>query len=298
MEYVEIGDRRYGFAKDFKHDQNLRRSFNQLTEVIFGFNLEDWYQDGLWGDYYIPYSLLHCDQIISNVSINRIEFNIENKRQVGVQIGTVMTDEKYRHRGLNKFIMEQVVNEWKDHADFIYLFANDTVLDFYPKFNFQKIEEYQHAKTIGTQSASMSLKKLNMEDQTDQALLMKMVKESVPISQISMQNNVSLIMFYCNWFKKNSVFYIEELNAITIADFKGDTLYLDDVFSTKPLDINDVIQTMADERIAQVVLGFTPLDETGFDKHLLKGTDTLFMLKDKLDFFTKNRWMFPVLSHA
>ncbi len=298
MEYVELDDVRYGFAKEFKHDQNLRRSFNQLTEVIFGFNLEDWYQDGLWGDYYIPYSLLHCDQVISNISVNRIEFDIENKRKVGIQIGTVMTDEKYRQRGLNRFIMEQVMNEWKDHADFIYLFANDTVLDFYPKFNFQKIEEYQHAKTIGTQSASMSLKKLNMEDQTDQALLMKMVKESVPISQISMQNNVSLIMFYCNWFKKNSVFYIEELNAITIAEFKGDTLYLDDVFSTKPLDINDVIQTMADERIAQVVLGFTPLDETGFDKHLLKGTDTLFMLKDKLDFFTNKQWMFPALSHA
>ena len=113
-----------------------------------------------------------------------------------------------------------------------------------------------------------------------------------------MQNNVSLIMFYCNWFKKNSVFYIEELNAITIADFKGDTLYLDDVFSTKPLDINEVIQTVADEKIAQVVLGFTPLDETVFDKHLLKGTDTLFMLKDKLDFFTNKQWMFPVLSHA
>ena len=298
MEYVELCDIRYGFARDFKHDQNLRRSFNQLTEATFGFSLEDWYQEGLWGDYYIPYSLLHRDQVISNVSINRIEFDIENERKVGIQIGTVMTDEKYRHRGLNRFIMEQVMNEWKDHADFIYLFANDTVLDFYPKFNFQIIEEYQHSKTIGTQSASTSWKKLNMEDQTDLAFLTKMVKESVPISQISMRNNASLIMFYCNSYKKNSVFYVEELNAITIADFEGDTLYLDDVFSTKPLDINDVIQAMADESIAQVVLGFTPLDESGFDKHLLKGTDTLFMLKDTLDFFTNKHWMFPVLSHA
>ncbi|NER10417.1 GNAT family N-acetyltransferase [Muriicola jejuensis] len=298
MEYVELCDIRFGFTKDYKHDHNLRRSFNQLTEVTFGFTLEDWYREGFWGDYYIPYSLLHRDQVISNVSINRIEFDFENERKVGIQIGTVMTDEKYRHRGLNRFIMERVMNEWKDHADFIYLFANDTVLDFYPKFNFQIVEEYQHSKKIDTQSTSTSWKKLNMEDQTDLAFLTKMVKESVPISQISMRNNASLIMFYCKSYKRNSVFYVEELNAITIAHFEGNTLYLDDVFSIKPLDINDVIQAMADESITQVALGFTPLDESGFEKHLLKGTDTLFMLKDTYDLFTNKHWMFPVLSHA
>ena len=148
MNLIEINHTNYGFAKDFKHDQKLRRSFNQLTEATFGFSLENWYQDGLWGDYYIPYSLLRGDQVISNVSINRIEFDIENERKVGIQIGTVMTDENYRHRGLNRFIMEQVMNDWKDRADFIYLFANNSVLDFYPKFDFQIIDEYQHSKKI------------------------------------------------------------------------------------------------------------------------------------------------------
>jgi predicted acetyltransferase len=180
MEYVDLNGIRYGFARDFKHDQNLRRSFNQLTEVTFGFGLEDWYQNGLWGDYYIPYSLLHSDQVISNVSINRIEFDIENERKIGIQIGTVMTYEKYRDRGLNRFIMQQVMKEWKDRADFIYLFANDTVLDFYPKFNFEKREEFLHSKTIDKHSSS-SCKKLNMEDRKDVALLMETVKESVPL---------------------------------------------------------------------------------------------------------------------
>lgn len=246
----------------------------------------------------IRYSLLHGNQVISNVSINRIEFDIENERKVGIQIGTVMAEEKYRHKGLNKFIMDQVMNEWKNRADFIYLFANDTVLDFYPKFNFETVDEYQHSKTIDAHSSSSSWKKLNMEDQTDVAFLMETVKESVPISQISMRNNASLVMFYCNSYKKNSIFYIEELNAIAIADFEGDTLYLDDVFSIGPVDINDVIQTMSDERVMRVILRFTPLVESGFDKHLLKGTDTLFMLKDKLDFFTDKHRMFATLSHA
>ena len=105
-------------------------------------------------------------------------------------------------------------------------------------------------------------------------------------------------MFYATSDKKNSIYYLEKLKVIVIAEIEEDTLYLDDVFSTAPLEINDVIQAMSDERVRQVILGFTPLDESGFDKHLLMGTDTLFMRKDKLDFFTDKHGMFPVLSHA
>jgi len=298
IENIEKEGIKYGFARDFKYVQDIRISFNRLTESVFGFSLENWYNDGFWGDYYIPYSLLHNDKVVSNVSINKIGFDIEGERKTGIQIGTVMTDEKYRNRGLNKCLMEKVINEWKDQTDFVYLFANESVLDFYPKFNFKVVEEYQHSKTIDTHSASSSWKKLNMEDPTDVAFLMGRIKDSTPIAKISMRNNASLIMFYCNSFKKSCVFYIEELDAIAIADFEGDTAFLDDIFSISPIEINKVIHSISDKRILRVILGFTPLDDSGFEKHLLRGTDTLFMLRDKFDFFTNKLWMFPVLSHA
>ena len=298
MELIKLNNITYGFARNFKHDQKTRLSFNRLTESIFGFSLENWYHDGFWGDYYIPYSLLHNNKVVSNVSINKIEFDIERKRKTGIQIGTVMTDEKYRSRGLNKYLMEKVMHEWKDQTDFVYLFANDSVLDFYPKFNFKVVEEYQHSKIIDTHSGSSSWKKLNMEDPTDVAFLMEKIKDSTPIAKISMRNNASLIMFYCNSYKKSSIFYIEELDAIVIADFEGDTVHLDHIFSISPIDINNVIHSISDKRILRVILGFTPLDDSGFEKHLLKGTDTLFMLKDKFEFFKNKHWMFPVLSHA
>ncbi|MEY8021626.1 GNAT family N-acetyltransferase [Muriicola sp. SD30] len=298
MELIKLNNNTYGFARNFKHNQKIRASFNRLTESVFGFSLEKWCHDGFWGDYYIPYSLLHNNKVVSNVSINKIEFDIERRRKTGIQIGTVMTDEKYRNRGLNKYLMEKVLHEWKDQTDFVYLFANDSVLDFYPKFNFKVVEEYQHSKTIDTHSASSSWIKLSMEDPTDAAFLMGRIKDSTPIAKISMRNNVSLIMFYCNSYKKNSIFYIKELEAIVIADFEGDTVYLDDIFSICPVEINDVIHSISDKRILRVILGFTPLDDSGFEKHLLKDRDTLFMLKDKFEFFTNKHWMFPVLSHA
>lgn len=298
MEQVILNDKRYGFVKDFKHDHNLRRSYNQLTEATFGFSFEPWYRQGLWGDHYIPYSLIDNDRVIANVAVNHIEFDIEKERKVGLQLGTVMTDEKYRHQGLNRFIMNKVMNEWKDHVDFIYLFANDTVLDFYPKFNFEVVKEYQQRIKISAPNATTPWKKLNMDDQKDVMFLTKTINVTAPISKIAIRNNASLILFYCLYFMKNNVFFIEELNTIVIAEFDGDTLHLNDVFSTTPIGINDIIQTVPDKHIRQVVLGFTSWEELDSDNHLLQGTDTLFVLKDHLELFRNKQWMFPLLSHA
>lgn len=298
MEQVILNDKRYGFVKDFKHDPNLRRSYNQLTEATFGFSFEPWYRQGLWGDHYIPYSLIDNDRVIANVAVNQIEFDIEKERKVGLQIGTVMTDEKYRHQGLNKFIMNQVMNEWKDRVDFIYLFANDSVLDFYPKFNFELVQEYQASKVITTHSATTAWKRLDMEASADVAFLIRRIKESIPVAKISMRDNAPLIMFYCNSYKKNGVFYNEDLDTIAIANFEGDIMYLDDIFSSRPIEINEVILSLSNKSIQRLILGFTPLDDSGYEKQLLKNTDTLFVLKEQSEFLTNKRWMFPVLSHA
>ncbi len=298
MELIKLNNITYGIARNFKHDQEIRASFNKLTEATFGFNFEKWYLNGYWGDNYIPYSILHNNKVISNVSVSKIEFIIENEKKLGIQIGTVMTDKEYRHRGLSKFILEQAINEWKEQSDFIYLFANESVLDFYPKFNFQIVDEYQYSKPLNIPKTLSSLRKLNIDDKYDKELLIKTINESNPISKISMRNNTSLVMFYCLSFKKNSIYYLRELNTAIIAEIEGDTLYLNDVFSKERVKLNDVIQLMTDKTTKKVILGFTPLDEADYQKSLLKKEDTLFVIKDKLDYFKNNQSMFPVLSHA
>ena len=239
----------YGFVRDFRHNKDIRTRFNNLTEVSFGFNFEEWYLGGYWGEKYIPYSLLHDNKVISNVSVNIIEFFIEEEKKIGIQIGTVMTDKEYQNRGLNKFIMDQVLEEWREKSDFIYLFANDSVLNFYPRFNFEKVNEYRYSKTVNSNSDISLLKKLNIQDAKEKMFLIETIEMSIPISKVSMCDNMSLIMFYCTSIKKNNIYYIDELKAIVIADYKDDTLYLNDVFSKGYVNLNGVIQVMSSKGI-------------------------------------------------
>ncbi len=295
---VTIDHTDYELEQDYRDNDELRGSFNALVESTFGINFEQWYANNYWGDNYSPYSLMHNNKIVSNVSISKMEIHLENQVINGIQIGTVMTHEDYRHRGLNRFLLELILKEWEDKSDLIYLFANDSVLDFYPKFNFKKANEYQHVINISSTNNTSELKKLDIDNNEDLNLLLKTLANPNPISKITVPNNTSLIMFYCLYFKKNNIYYLEQLDAIVIADFKDDILVIDDIYSKSPINLKDAIMLIANSSITNVKLGFTPLDDTNFQSSLLEDGDTLFVWKNCKSYFEDKKWRFPLLSHA
>ncbi|WP_445383065.1 GNAT family N-acetyltransferase [Robiginitalea sp. IMCC43444] len=299
MKKIKIGQQAYEFVSDYRNDPKLWQGLDKLGQAIFGFSLENWYQSGYWGEQYIPYSLLDNGELIANVSASTMEFLLDDQKLSAIQIGTVMTAETHRGRGLSRFLTEHLVGEWKEKTDFIFLFANPTVLDFYPKFNFEKMDEYQHFKLLnGKQKTAEDIRKLNMDDSNDVELLVRAIRTAVPIARLSVLQNEALIMFYCLSFMKNDVYHLPNKQAVVIASFDGDTLYLNDVFSPEAVALEEIIDSMAHRAIRKLVLGFSPKDDSGFEKCLLVPDDTLFVFKEQAANFRQWQLRFPVLSHA
>ncbi|MEO0556362.1 MAG: GNAT family N-acetyltransferase [Bacteroidota bacterium] len=298
MENVQIKGNVYRYVVNYKNDDKLRASFNSLTSKVFGFDLEDWYQNGYWKDTYIPYSILNDTTVISNISVNVIDFVTHGENRKYVQLGTVMTDRDYRNQGLNKFLMEKVLADWRGKCDLIYLFANNTVLDFYPKFGFHSVQEYQHSKALDSGNIKSEFTKLNMSEKENQDLLYRKANQSAHFATLSMEGNAGLIMFYCTSFMDQDVYYSEDFDAIAIATFEDDTLYLKNIFSEKEIALNDIILSLANEKTKRVRLGFTSKDPSGLDEHPFQQDDTLFILDDKEGLLDGRKLMFPVLSHA
>ena len=298
-ENLLINNKIYTYKCNYKDDLALRNSFNSLTEKTYGFNFKQWYEDGYWKDKYIPYSLLDGDKVISNVSVNIMDFLILGEKKRFVQIGTVMTDEEYRGQGLSRALMEVVLKEWEDKCDLIYLFANDSVLDFYPKFGFEKCNEYKYfVKRIG-EKKSENIRKMSMDSDKDREFVYDIICNTIPISKVSMKNNASLIMFYCTYFMKESIYYIEDYNAVVICDFNEDVLYVQDVFTTKEVNLDKIINSIINEKTEKVILGFTPNNISSYEKTLVNEEDTTLFIKiGKDNPFKTEDLMFPVLSHA
>jgi GNAT superfamily N-acetyltransferase len=136
----------------YRDDKALRDSFNALAEQTFGLNFEGWYQNGFWKDNYDPHSIVIDGEVVSNVSVNRTDLMIGGRRYRILQLGTVMTAEHSRGKGYGRAIMEYIEKEYAD-VDGIYLFANDTVVDYYPRFGFRPAVEYAYRKKGNEASA-------------------------------------------------------------------------------------------------------------------------------------------------
>ena len=299
MEQIKKDDKLYSYTSDVRDNDKLRASFNALTQQTYGFNFEDWYQKGYWGDRYQPHLLLDGDRAIANVSVNIIEFLIMGEKKTYIQLGTVMTEKDYRKQGLNRLVMDRVLEKWKDKCDLLYLYANDSVLNYYPKFGFVTADQYQYSRPLSLEKEGLDVEKLDMSDKKVRDLVIRKTSKSKPVASLQMYDNESLIMFYLSSFMSDTVYYIKSLDTIAVAEYEGDSLLLYDVFSTKEPALDRVIEALATSTTKKALLGFTPINKENFDVSLLKEDNTtLFVMGKDINIFKENQLMFPLLSRA
>ena len=128
MQYI-IRGKSFVFTTEIRDNTTLRKSFFSLARQTFDLDFEPWYQCGGWQDRYLPHALVCGEQVAANVSVNRMDFQLDGRRRTYLQLGTVMTHPDYRGMGLSRFLMEWILQNWSDRCDGIYLFANDPSLD-------------------------------------------------------------------------------------------------------------------------------------------------------------------------
>lgn len=289
----------YIFRKQIKDDPILRKSFFDLAMKTFHLSFESWYQAGFWTDKYIPYVWIHNNNVIANASVNIIDTVWNGKEKHYIQIGTVMTDTAYQNQGLSRKLLEQIIADWTNKSDCIYLFANNTVIDFYPKFGFTPAVEYQYEMKTPKTHSPIPFIKLNMAVPADRRLLEYCYQQSNPFSMLPIINNYELFMFYCSAFMKEFIYYSPALNIVCIAEQEDNVLLCYDIFGKTDLPMKKIIASITAPNTQKVIFGFTPKEQQNghfFKIDNVKNDTTLFILKENL--FSTHQLMFPVLSHA
>ncbi|EAC4284384.1 N-acetyltransferase, partial [Listeria monocytogenes] len=216
-----------------------------------------------------------------------------------LQIGTVMTHPNYRGQGLAKNLLNHVIAKYEDQYDFLYLFANDTVLDFYPKFGFERIEESSFTvDACNLKKKASKLKKLNPDNKTDFQLISRIVSKRAPLSNIlDVKESEDLLMFYVLIALKNELYYLEELDVIVLMEQEGTDLYVLDILSTKKLDVVEVLSYLSTKKIETIHLLFTPEKSKYIDAaYIIETEDMLFVRPNVLT--SENYFLFPATSHA
>ena len=240
-----------------KHPR-LKQSFFQLANETFGLQFEKWDALGYWNESYCPYAFEDNGEIVANVSTSRATIILNGINYQAVQIGTVMTNPAYQGKGLSRKLMEKVLLDVAS-VDIVFLFANSTVLNFYPKFGFEARQQatYSLATTDLTLQPT-EVKKLNIDDENERVFLFEMITERAPISDnMSVIHNEAIVMFHALESYQDCIYFVPKFQSIVIAKEAGNRLQIVDVISKSKVDIVEVIKSFPIQG-QTIELCFTP----------------------------------------
>ncbi|MBI6548245.1 GNAT family N-acetyltransferase [Xenorhabdus lircayensis] len=292
----------YNLVSNYRQNKLLRESFNRLVMSALDGDFSEWYNKGYWDDNYIAHSLIHQDTVVANVSVSKMPVIINNENYTGLQISTVMTDEDYRHQGLARRLLNHVINKYEQECDFMYLFANKSALDFYPKFGFQHFDESDFILNISNSpiqpSDNIKIKKFDISNTGHLTLLDKFSSTSLPNSTtLGIGTHNSIMMFNFILVFNESIYYISDLDVIILMEEHENMLQIYDIISSTTYDINIVLSSVINHKFNKIQFYFTPdfhLD--GMSKKTSPFDDDAFFIRSSKNMVNSN-FIFPLTSH-
>lgn len=289
----------YELVHDIKENQELFNSFNTLAEKTFEINFAKWRDLGYWNEKYIPYAFIHNQEVIANASVTMSELVMLEKTYQVIQIGTVMTKKEYQKQGLSRKLIEQIIIDYQDKVDFIYLFANETVLDFYPKFGFKRRDELMieinpnqiKESNEGILKIEFADKETDIEEKAKQRNNQHLVTYLTDIDQLT--------LFYYSTAFEEMTFYIEKLDTFVCFETENKELHLFDILSEKEVNVKEILSFLPLETIEKIYCHFELKEMTDLEittSVIPLDDDALFILGE-LEQKSK-AFKLPLISHA
>jgi len=292
--------KKFELIYDYKDYDDLRKSFNELSKEIFGIDFELFYKSGAWNDRYVCYSYVYKGKVVSNVSINKLDMIINNKKVKALQIGTVMTHPNFRGDGLAGKLTRYVLEKYEGLYQIIYLFANKSVLNFYPKYGFKSLKQSQFTWDIDIEiNGNDNIKKLDVKNDKDLELIKRLAIERRALSTVlSVENAQHLLLFYFLYVFTESIYYIEELETIVIYEKGKGVIDIYDIVSPEAVDFERIVSIIATRNESKVIFHFTPtFKEIEIEKIPYDDSDDMLFVKSKKIYIPENIFQ-PITAHA
>ena len=168
------------FLKITWRDRQWHEAFIDYVPKVFPrASFRRWYGLGGWNEDYVTFAMADGADIVANASLQRMRIVLRGEWVTGWQLGAVGVVPGWRGRGLQRQIMRSLLDS-VDEKDFVFLFANDTVLDFYPLFGFKRVIEKLFAADYSVEPAGEPLRALSIDRAEDRALLARVAATAAP----------------------------------------------------------------------------------------------------------------------
>ena len=266
---------------DYRDNDRYRDSFNRLSRKVFNISFEKWYEHGFWDDRYVCYSYADGDDVVANVSLNKLDLILDEKRQKAAQVGTVMTHPEYRRRGLAGELIKAVLKDCQEgDYDVIYAVGDASLRDYYPRFGFDPVLESQFISCVEGPPCDARLRKLHPSDPADLNLIRRLSTVRKPNSRVfGVDNARGILMWYCFNVLGDCFSYWEEQDVAVVSTQKGPDLHLFDVISAEAVAFEALLPRIITGSTERVIFHFTPdLLDVAAQAIPIKDEDVFFVI--------------------
>jgi hypothetical protein len=176
--------------------------------------------------------------------------------------------------------MEYVIDKYKKQTDLFFLHANDSVLEFYPRFGFRSIKENLFIVGSDIPASNFSSRKLDIYNDHDYYLILESLKKRHPLTEVFGGSDYGFITMWhiLNLYQKD-LYYLDKDEVIIIKKEKDNVLHLLDIIFNKPFDTQLLLPEIIESDSIKLIKYYFPPDKLRYtyDKTVKEDTG-LFVL--------------------
>ncbi|MGH4119342.1 GNAT family N-acetyltransferase [Clostridium sp.] len=244
----------YTIISDYMDNEKYRLSFNKLSMDIFASNPEKWYEKNLYYNKCIFYSYIYDDKVVANISVNIMDLIVDGHKKTALQLSGIMTHPDHRNKGLSASLINYIIEKYENEYDIFYLFAEDSVLNFYTKFGFKQIiEDSYELDTNLIHRTETMIKNLKTDDENDCNIILRIIENRQPVSEkLGVYNDLWPLHIFCMYVYTDDMYYLEDEDTIVIANREDGCLHIYDIVSQTLINLDSIIEKIVsidDEKI-------------------------------------------------
>ncbi|MEL7568806.1 MAG: GNAT family N-acetyltransferase [Dehalobacterium sp.] len=272
------------------NNHEYERLFNELMQSTFYFSFSSWLDMKLWDERYESYSFIRDGKMLANICLYRTEIVVTGEKMEAYQLGAVATHKDHKGQGLSRKLMEHIQNRYPVTP--MFLFANESVLDFYPRFGFQRIYESSPSIEHIIDNPLGTAQKILPQDSVVRRFLSN-GRHSSKVLYCTNSEPVEWFHLLMNYGK--NIYHIWEHDVLVVALQQKEELFIPYLNMPDGTDFVRIAAALPFTGVRTVHFGFVP-DALGFSccwKRMTGGNESMFI---KGDIPLPEPFVFPAMA--
>jgi GNAT superfamily N-acetyltransferase len=282
---MELTVNRWDCSEEYKAE------LNSLTFECLGVSFEAWHKLGVWNQDYVCYSFLEAGRVLANASVYTMKAINRGVETLWYQLGAVATRKESQRKGLSRQILDFIFEHCPGEPFF--LFAHEAVLDFYPRFGFRRIYEWQPILHKALNHYPGSMRQVGI---FDPCIRQNLADRRIYSNVLDFKNTAPINWFHLLFDFSDCIYEIPALEAMIVARQDGQVLNLYDVVSKAPLAFEELSINLDFPGVRTIKFGFNP-DRLGIAYQMVpnEGGSPIFV---RGDLQLPEKFIFPLMART